>query len=99
MLDAREISNRVRGFQPFPTAFTYFHSKKLTLWKCRPIEASHETTVAGEIIKATGDDLLVFCGGDSILRIEELQLEGKRRVTARDFVNGVRPVPGDILGS
>ena len=99
MLDAREISNRVRGFQPFPTAFTYFNSKKLTIWKCHPAEADHEMSPAGEIIKASGDELLVFCGGDTILKIEELQLEGKRRVTARDFVNGVRPRPGDIFGS
>lgn len=98
MLDAREISDRVRGFQPFPTAFTYFQGKKLTLWKTAPVETSHTLMRPGEIILARGDELRVFCGGDSVLGIEELQLEGKRRMTARDFINGVRPSAGEILG-
>lgn len=99
MLDAREISNRVRGFQPFPTAFSYYKGKKLTIWKAQQVPVAHTMLEPGEIISATADELLVFCGGDSVLRIDELQLEGKRRVAARDFINGVRPHVGDILGS
>src|SRR5687767_5712688 len=41
MLNAKEISNRVRGFQPFPTAFTYYHGKKLTVWRSAPSEIEH----------------------------------------------------------
>lgn len=98
MLSAEEISHRVRGFQPFPTSFTYYKDKKLTIWKCEPIEVNHHLNSIGEIIEAKGDNLLIFCGGDSVLRIEELQLEGKRRVSARDFINGVRPEAGETLG-
>jgi len=98
MLDAVEIRNRVRGFQPFPTAFTYFREKKLTIWKCDVANVDHTIKSPGQIIKADGGELLIFCGGDSVLKIDELQLEGKRRVTARDFMNGVRPQPGDVLG-
>ena len=98
MVDAPEISRRVRGFQPFPTAFSYLDGKKLTVWKARPVAIEHHTTTPGAIIRASGDDLLVFCGGDSVLRIEELQLEGKRRMSTRDFINGVRPKVGDTLG-
>lgn len=99
MLNARDISNRVHGFQPFPTAFTYFREKKLTVWKSNIVEEPHELSNPGEIIYASGDGLLVFCGGDSVLQINELQLEGKRRVSARDFINGVRPVIGEVFGS
>jgi methionyl-tRNA formyltransferase len=99
MLDARDISNRVRGFQPFPTAFTYFHGKKLTVWKSNVAEQPHQLAHPGEIIEAAGDRLAIFCGGDSVLQITELQLEGKRRVSARDFINGVRPDVGEVLGS
>lgn len=99
MLDAREISNRVRGFQPFPTAFTFMNGKKLTLWNTEPVYVDHGSSTPGEIIGASGDELMVFCGGDSVLGIKELQLEGKRRMGARDFINGVRPKVGDILGS
>jgi methionyl-tRNA formyltransferase len=99
MLDANEITNRVRGFQPFPTAFTYLREKKLAVWRAAPVQIEHTVVQPGEIISANGDGLFVFCGGDSVLRIEELQLEGKRRMGARDFINGVRPAAGDILGS
>lgn len=99
MLNARDISNRVRGFQPFPTAFSYFHGKKLTVWRSNEADQAHQLGHPGEIIEAAGDRLLVFCGGDSILQITELQLEGKRRVSARDFINGVRPGVGELLGN
>lgn len=99
MLSSTEISNRVRGFQPFPTTFTYFEGKKLTIWSASPMNVEHTMKHPGEIIEAKGDSLLVFCGGDSVLGIKELQLEGKRRMSTRDFVNGVRPEVGKILGS
>lgn len=98
MLSATEITNRVRGFQPFPTAFTYFEGKKLTIWSASPTAVEHTMKHPGEIIEAKGDSFLVFCGGDSVLGINEVQLEGKRRMSTRDFVNGVRPVVGKILG-
>jgi methionyl-tRNA formyltransferase len=99
MLDAREIANRVRGFQPFPTAYTFYRGKKLTIWGAEVAAVEHELTTPGEIIESSGDRLLVFCGGDSVLRLDELQLEGRRRVSARDFINGVRPAVGEVLGS
>ena len=98
MLNATDISNRIRGFQPFPTAFTYFREKKLTIWRSSVAEIQHSLSQPGELIEARGDQLMVFCGGDSVLKIDELQLEGKRRVAARDFINGVRPLVGDRLG-
>jgi methionyl-tRNA formyltransferase len=99
MLDATEISHRVRGFQPFPSAFTFYKGKKLTVWRARQVQGDHEMLQPGEVITASGDEFLVFCGGGSVLRVEELQLEGKRRMMVRDFINGLRPVAGDILGS
>ena len=98
-LTASEIANRVRGFQPFPTAFTHFRDKKLTIWAAGPVDIDHRLSHPGELVEATGERLLVFCGGDSVLRIAELQLEGKRRVTSRDFINSARPKIGDRFGS
>ena len=98
MLSAKEISNRARGFQPFPTAFTFYREKKLTIWKCQPSNAEHHLKSTGEILEAKGDNLLVFCGGETVLKIDELQLEGKRRMPARDFLNGVKLQAGEILG-
>jgi methionyl-tRNA formyltransferase len=98
MLGAKEIADRVRGFQPFPTAFTYFRDKKLTVWKAALADAPHQMVAPGTIVRASGDELLVFCGGDSVLKLDEIQLEGKRRVEARDFINGLHPRAGEVLG-
>jgi methionyl-tRNA formyltransferase len=98
MLNAREITDRVRGFQPFPTAFTFYQDKKLTIWKCHPAAESHRLKNIGEVLEAKGDKLLVFCGGDSVLQLEEIQLEGKRRMPVRDFLNGTKIEIGDNLG-
>ncbi len=98
-LSAAEINNRVRGFQPFPTAHTKYQDKKLTVWK------AHETANAdfgventGEIIAAKGGKLIVACGNQTVLQIEELQLEGKKRMTTRDFLNGIKMQIGEKLG-
>ena len=96
MLGADEIARRVRGFQPFPTTFTYFEEKKLTLWKAGKIERE-STGEIGEVIEAKGDILLVTCGGGSVLKIDEIQLEGKRRMATRDLLNGIQLKPGQKI--
>jgi methionyl-tRNA formyltransferase len=92
---ARDIANRVRGFQPFPTAFTYYHGKKLTLWKAAVAENSQDSP--GKIMEAKGDNFLVSCGS-GVLKIDELQIEGKRRMQVRDFLNGSTVQAGEVLG-
>jgi methionyl-tRNA formyltransferase len=52
----------------------------------------------GEIVAARGDELTVACGGGTLLRLLEVQAEGKRRMSARDFVNGAHARAGEILG-
>lgn len=95
---AGEINNRVRGFQPFPTSFTKFQDKKLTIWKAETIKSEIlEAGKAGEILEARGEQLIVACGNQTALKIEELQIEGKRRMTARDFLNGVKINAGEKL--
>ncbi|MEZ5425940.1 MAG: methionyl-tRNA formyltransferase [Pyrinomonadaceae bacterium] len=99
-LTAFEINNRVRGFQPFPKSFSVFEGQKLTVWRSS-VEKEKDRVPdkkPGEIISATGDSLLVVCGDGSILKILELQIEGKRRMATRDFLNGVKIKAGDFLG-
>lgn len=98
-LSAKEISNRVRGFQPFPSSFTKYQDKKLTIWKSRQSEISDlKSRIVGEILEAKGDKLFVSCGNQTVLQIEELQIEGKKRMAARDFLNGIKMRIGDVLG-
>lgn len=98
-LSAREIADRVRGFQPFPTVYSDYQDKKLTIWRAKQTEKIDlKTENPGEILSAKGDELLIACGNQTVLRIEELQLEGKKRMPTRDFLNGVRMRSGEKLG-
>ena len=94
---AREIANRVRGFQPFPTSYTTYQDKKMTIWAAKEAYNWQQTINSGEILEAKGDELLIACGNQTVLRIVELQLEGKKRMATRDFLNGVRMRVGEKL--
>ncbi len=92
---AQEISNRLRGFQPWPGAFTTFRGKQLTLHAARP--TAEPGLAAGELLFRS-DSLHVGAGHDTTLELLEVQLEGKKRMSARDFANGYRPTAGERLG-
>lgn len=91
---AAEIVNRLRGFQPWPGAFTSFRSRQLHVWAAKPAAAS---LPPGEI-RVEGERLLVGCGENTALELLEVQPEGKKRMAARDFVHGYRPKPAEKLG-
>lgn len=88
-MSADEINRRVRGFQPFPTTYRRVNEKKLTLWECQPVENDSDHS-PGTVLSAHGDELVVDCGESSALKISEIQVEGKRRMAVRDFLNGMR---------
>ena len=98
-MPADQIARRVRGFQPFPTTYCYLDGKKLTLWKCTVADEREEALNAGTIIEAHGEELIVQCGDEQALRIHEIQLEGKRRMSTRDFLNGMKFNEGEKLTS
>ncbi len=94
---ATEISNQIRGFQPFPTSYAKYQDKKLTVWRAAPVIIENLTAGRGAIIEAKGDKLFVACGNQTVLQIEELQSEGKKRMPTRDFLNGVKFRTGEKL--
>lgn len=96
-LSAPQINNRIRGFQPFPTSFSYYQGKKMTIWKSKVADVESEQLVPGTVLDSKGELLLVSCGDNSILQIDELQLEGKNRMKTRDFLNGVKVQIGEKL--
>ena len=93
---AREISNRIRGFQPWPGAYTRFRGKNLQLLTARPF-ADDRPLAPAELVVDAGR-LFVGCAENTLLELEEIQLEGKKRSAARDFIQGYRPRPGERLG-
>jgi methionyl-tRNA formyltransferase len=96
-LSARKIHNRIRGLQPWPGAFTSFRGKSCQIWG-KPLKPVAAGGMPGIILPTQEDGLLVICGGASVLRVEEVQLEGRKRVTAQEFMNGARIVPGESFG-
>jgi methionyl-tRNA formyltransferase len=92
---AQEILNRLRGFQPWPAAYTSFRGKNLHIRSAQPVERSSATA---ELLVESGL-LIVGCGKESALQLLEVQLEGKKRMPAADFVHGHQPHTGEKLGN
>jgi methionyl-tRNA formyltransferase len=91
---ANDIFNRIRGFQPWPGAHTKFRGKTLQIMKARP---ATDALPPAEL-HAEGDRLVVGCAHNTSLELLEIQLEGKKRTSAADFVHGYPPIPGEKLG-
>jgi methionyl-tRNA formyltransferase len=91
---AKEIYNRLRGFQPWPGAFTIFRGKMLNVTAARP---SEERVPQAELL-VKDNRVLVGCGNSTGLELLEVQPEGKKRISARDFVHGYRPARLEKLG-
>jgi methionyl-tRNA formyltransferase len=98
-MSAREIANRVRGFQPWPGSYTSFRGSKLIIWRARDVSemTSPEGVDVGAILSIDDNAVTIACAGRSAMRVEELQVEGKRRMSAREFVNGARLKVGDRI--
>jgi methionyl-tRNA formyltransferase len=92
---AFEIHNRARGFRPWPGAYTTFRNQRLHIWHSKPHDISLGPPGA---IHIEGRKLMTACGGNTALEIQELQLEGRKRVSAEAFINGHRLGTGDLLG-
>ncbi len=82
---AKEIHNKVRGTIPWPGAYTYFDNKKINIWKTTVVGGK---AVSGEVAE-TREELIVGTG-EGLLKIDEVQIEAKSRMTATDFLRGFR---------
>ncbi len=94
-LSAEEIARRVRGLRPWPGAFTSFRGKQVHIWVARPAAALADDRQSPGTLMVDAGKLRVVCEGSSLLEVEELQLAGRRRMSAREFLNGVRLAAGE----
>jgi methionyl-tRNA formyltransferase len=92
---AQEILNRLRGFQPWPGAYTSFRGRNLHIWAAQPVDRAVATA---ELLVESGV-LIVGCENGSALQLLEVQLEGKKRMPAADFIHGYQPRTGERLGN
>lgn len=95
--DALSIERLVRGMTPWPSAYTLFRGKQMKIWEAAALEGDVSGLAAGTV-SAVGKEDFTVATGRGFLQIRELQLEGKKRMSAHDFLLGMRVTPGEKLG-
>ena len=91
---AKELDCFVRGMDPWPSAYTLLSGKTLKLWKVRAVEGSGK---AGSVINIDKESFTIACG-EGAIEVLEVQLEGKKRMSAGDFLKGSTLNIGQELG-
>ncbi|MDD6810287.1 MAG: methionyl-tRNA formyltransferase [Lachnospiraceae bacterium] len=100
---AAEIERLVRGLNSWPSAYTSFHGKTLKIWESdvcekNATELRTEGAVLPGMVAAVEKDAVYVQTGDGLLKVTEVQLEGKKRMPVKDFLLGYPIKPGEIFG-
>lgn len=94
-MDAASIERLIRGLNPWPSAYTRWNGKMLKLWEAEVLPDSGLGR-CGEVLEADGDRLTVKTG-DGVLKINSLQLEGKKRMDTAAFLRGYPVEAGSVM--
>ncbi len=94
---AGALSCKIRGLDPWPTAYTFLDTKRLRLFRPEIVEAPPTEIEPGTVLRADRDGLLIATGRASLL-IREVQLEGSKRLPLGPFLQGRKLEPGTVLG-
>jgi methionyl-tRNA formyltransferase len=89
-LSAQEISNRIRGFEPWPGGYGFLRGQRLQIWTA----AIGEMKLSPGTLRTAHHKLYAGCGRDESIELREIQLEGKKRMPVAAFLNGF-PLSGD----
>ncbi len=93
---AVEIARQVRAFNPWPSAFTHIEGKLLKIHRAHAAAAADSDRAPGTVLSSGAE--IRIATGDGALVLDELQLEGRKRLAAAEFSRGGAPRPGVILG-
>lgn len=88
-----EIHNKIRGLQPWPSAFTHYKGQTIKIWNSRGISWDTPTTIAEKALPGTIVEIADYIKvktGDGFIEIHKLQPENKNIINAKDWVNGAR---------
>ncbi len=95
-MPAERIVNLIRGLSSHPGAFTFFDGKKLKLYRARVVEAN-DSSMPGEVIEVDGKVGIIVKAGKNAVQIDEIQMEGKKRLPCCDYVRGCPIREGQTL--
>ncbi|HVN80358.1 MAG TPA: methionyl-tRNA formyltransferase [Terriglobia bacterium] len=91
-----KINDRIRGLNPWPGTYTFLNGNMLRIWKSRPVEINSSTQAPGVLVRDPNLGGVVFCHPGQ-LQLLEVQQEGRKRITATEFLNGLRFGEGQTL--
>lgn len=91
--DAVKLERYVRGLNSWPSAYTHYKGKLLKIWKAEVIGRNTDFE-SGVVAEVTKDDFCIQTG-NGLLKLLEIQLEGKKRMTAGEFLRGAKIQTGD----
>lgn len=94
---ATVLHNQVRGLQPWPLASTTLNGERLVVRRTSPVSLDAHDAIPGTIVRAYGDELTVACGGGTALQLLAIQPEGRRIMSAREFLAGRGALEGARL--
>lgn len=92
---AKVLEREIRAYNPWPTAFTNLNDRTLKIWDADVLDDNHGKN-PGEVIKVTKDSLIVACK-EGALKLNEIQLSGKKRMNIADFLRGFKIQEGEIF--
>lgn len=96
---ALKIANQVRGLAPWPGAFTFWQGEVLKVWSASLYpDASSGQGKPGQVLACDGGSLVV-AAGEGKITIKEVQLPGKKKISAKEFISGYRVSAGNFFGN
>ena len=97
---AGQIFNQIRALDPTPGAFTYLDENVLKIWNSEVVELeeNYSAEKAGTIIKQDKKYIYILCGKNTVLKVKELQISGKKRMPVVNFLSNKKDYVGTILG-
>ena len=97
---ARDVFNKVRALDPTPGAFTYLEGTVLKIWSSEEVELDVEAKFdkVGTIIKQDKKNIYILCGKGTVLKVNELQVSGKKRMPVVNFLSNKKDYVGTVLG-
>lgn len=97
---ARAVFNKVRALDPTPGAFTYLEGNVLKIWSSEEVKQNFESSFdkVGTVIKQDKKNIYILCGNNTVLKVNELQVSGKKRMPVANFLSNKKDYVGTVLG-